>query len=549
MRETIVALSSPPPSSLGGYGNKDAGVRQDWTRAIVRLSGPQAARCAEQVFRSAPALSEQIFRGADSRKGVARASSPAIQPSKSLCHAKILTISCTKTARVWRRVSGEIRWKDHILAACAYCMPAPHSYTREDMIELHVPGLSWVVSALLDQLLAAGARLAQPGEFTRRAFEHGRISLAQAEAVGALINSLTADEARVYAARLQTHSRARRHDLCAEIEDLLSLVELGLDFSHEEAGVLSTEEILKRLEYLRRHAEELRAKSDTTLAPGDSACLNAGLPRIVLVGPTNAGKSSLFNALLRRSAAIVSPLAHTTRDFVEAPLTLLIASASESDPATTSVTVLLVDTAGCGAEVQPSTRNNQWLRETAWNTTISQLRSADALLLIVDQSVPLKSQSGLIALQMALRQLKPAGAALLWSKADLTRAVDESAQRVFAAACGLDVAASFSVSAMNDCGLEALRKFLAAQAVAVSTRAGSASFITAAAAHEATDRAAAAIMRACGGLQAGHGEDVVAVELREAVHAFRQAEGVWLRHDAVTEMMLDRIFSKFCIGK
>src|SRR5439155_1763006 len=146
-------------------------------------------------------------------------------------------------------------------------------------------------------------------------------SLDQAQAVGALIASRSADEARVHAACLRGQMHSERKSLRDEVEDLLSMVELGLDFSQEDAGVLAPGEILARLQALHARIEQFSVDQGNGNGTVSSA-LNAMLPRILLLGPTNAGKSSLFNRLLGRDAAIVSSERHTTRDSVEAPLEL-----------------------------------------------------------------------------------------------------------------------------------------------------------------------------------------------------------------------------------
>jgi tRNA modification GTPase len=278
---TIVACSSAPsvPPIHGAAAPRDLG------RVIVRLSGPQAFAIASTVF--------------------------VTQDEQPL----------TASGRAWSRVDGAIAWRGHRLAACAYRMRAPHSYTREHIVELHIPALPWVLADLLERLIAAGARAAEPGEFTRRAFENGRITLDQAQTIGALIQARSAEEARVHAARLAAHGHSRLANLRTGIEDLLSLVELGLDFSHEDVGVLSVEEMLDRLKRLRELSMELSG-AEKSAEPLSTSELHTLLPRVALIGPVNAGKSSLFNRLLERDAAIVSPAAHTTRDVVEAPLSL-----------------------------------------------------------------------------------------------------------------------------------------------------------------------------------------------------------------------------------
>jgi len=497
VRDTIVALSSPPVTA-----GSSTLTKRDLARAIVRLSGAKAVQYAAQVFK--PATGDLAVSG-------------------------------------WRRIAGEVRWKNHTLAAHAYVMRSPKSYTREDIVELHVPALPWLLSALLGELLSAGARLAQPGEFTRRAFENGRMNLDQAQAVGELIASRSADEARAFAARLRAHPQRERHSLRDEIEELLSLVELGLDFSHEDVGVLTVEQMLVKLRSLHARAVEFLREHGGDDATFASAVLNAGLPRVLLLGPTNAGKSSLFNRLLERDAAIVSPRRHTTRDAVEAPLHF-----------SGDMSAVLVDSAGSGVELalRGPALPEEALLQAGWHATLSAARSADLILLALDRSAPLAEQDSLQLFAEALAQARPAARAVLWTKSDLAPAENWSTDAsLFHNGEEIVVTHRFAISALSGDGVKTLREFLRGQVAELQSRPQDAALAAASTARAAARSAAEALKRAEEGLAAGHGEDVVAVELREAVHAFWQAEGVLLRHDAVTEAALDKIFARFCIGK
>ena len=494
---TIVACSSAPavPFLDGPVTPRDVG------RSVVRLSGAEAFSLGAEVF--AP-----------------------------------LSGSITDAGKSWRRIAGHVLWRGQRVAACAYRMPAPRSYTRENMLELHLPSIPWLVSETIERLIVAGARGAQAGEFTRRAFENGRIDLAQAETVGALIRAQSAGEARVMASRLTSQSRSKFAALRDGIEELLSMVELGLDFSHEDVGVMSVDEIGAGLQALRARAVALAGQSSTdsphTRAQLGSAELHTLLPRVTLAGPVNAGKSSLFNALLGHDAAIVSADAHTTRDVVEA---ILNCANTSMDSAANCV---LCDTAGFGA-------TGDELPGAAQQRANSASARTHILLLVVD-GAHAAGASVIDPLKHIIAENPTATAALVWSKADL--AALNAAQRAdIRGKLFATPPLEFQVSSQTGAGISALRTFIATAVSSASAEHAQAGAMAEAAAAAAAQTALAALDRACAGLAAGDGEDIVAVELREALHAFWQTEGRLIRHDAITESMLDRIFSKFCIGK
>ncbi|HYF49410.1 MAG TPA: GTPase [Planctomycetota bacterium] len=504
--DTIVALSSAAPGGCVGVAMLD--------RAILRLSGARAIDLAQSVFT--PTFEKDPL---SSIKG-------------------------------WRNVVGKIVWTPesgtaHSIPCSAYVMRSPRSYTREDVVELHFPGLRWHVSQLIQSLLKHGARLAQPGEFTRRAYENGRLNLAQAQNVSALIQATTADEARAFAARLQQRAPKQQQTLRAEIEGLLAQVELGLDFASEDVEVISLIEMQRRLDGLVESARELAKDGREAEPKTQSVELFTRLPRMVLAGPTNAGKSTLFNALLGRDAALVSAKRHTTRDRVEALLHL-----NQDGKA---VAALLIDTAGAGADAALTPRprlpqgerasDKDWLRHAGWQMSLAALRSADVLLVSVDASVPL-DEADWTELNAALAQASPAATILVKTKADLPRHSRTSTPPI-----PLSVTHELELSAHTGAGIEELRAELHRITTEITSRTQAAAAAAEAAAKLSAQRALDALERAAEALRLQHGEDVVAVELREALHACWQAEGILIRHDAVTEGMLDRIFAEFCIGK
>ncbi|HLA38237.1 MAG TPA: GTPase, partial [Candidatus Brocadiales bacterium] len=274
--DTIIALASPGGNS---------------PRAILKLSGGQALQIVLEFF--APERPSEGQRPiADSR----------------------VNYSCLK---------GKILVEGDTRAPCLlYVMRAPHSYTREDVVEVHTVGSPPLLEMLLEGLLSRARksgralRLAEPGEFTRRAFLNGRIDLSQAEAVLRIIRSRTDAELRL-AARSASGggdeiSRTLK-ETQGRLAELLCLLELSLDFSDQDIEPLPQETLKSRLETFHKELSCYK-KEDGTIKQG-------GI-RTVFYGPPNAGKSSLFNALLGRPRAITSPHPGTTRDTVEAALTL-----------------------------------------------------------------------------------------------------------------------------------------------------------------------------------------------------------------------------------
>ena len=487
MEDTIVALSSAP-----------CGPASAWLpcRSILRLSGPEALPLAGQVFRSAPPL---------------------------------------QAAPSWRRVRGRARWRQHELPASAYVMPAPRSYTRQDLIELHLPAYRQSVSELYAHLVQAGARAARPGEFTRRALLNGRITIAQAEAVGALIRAESADAARALAARATSAGNQFAGALRSALEELLAEVELGLDFSQEDVACLSRAEISARLAHC---AARVAGAATGPQADSEWGALPCGAPSAVLVGLTNAGKSRLFNVLAGKNLALVSATRHTTRDALEASIRM--------DP---DIHVRLFDTAGQG-EVHSQYRPLAAASEAALHLA----RTADILILALDRSRPI-NRSTLTPLLSSLAATRPELVVLLWTKADLP---PDSAWQTAAPLARLEISSQIeaprpleelAVSSYSGEGIPALRELLGRAAQELALRTESARAVAEAVTCAGSRRAAQALERATAGWNAGLGEDALAAELREALQALAESAGLGVCQDGLTERVLDKIFAKFCIGK
>ena len=275
LEDTIVAISSPRGSSV---------------RGIVRLSGPESVRIAADLFSSAA--------GDDLRAVVEN-----------------------------RYIEGRVSVGPGRLPGAVYLFRAPRSYTRQDVVELHLLGSPGVLALLVEACLAAGARRAEPGEFTARAFLAGAFDLSQVHGIAGMIaarsdHQLRAAERLLHGALSATAEQARE-----ELADLLSLVEGALDFADEPIEFISASELRRRLAAVH---EALRSTS----AAGLRAERWGQLAHVVLAGEPNVGKSSLLNKLTGLDRAICAPIAGTTRDVLSAPLEL------------ESVECLLIDAAG-----------------------------------------------------------------------------------------------------------------------------------------------------------------------------------------------------------
>ncbi len=491
MNDTIVAVSSAPQTAA------NAKVLQ---RAIIRLSGSEAFSLALQVF--APHSEAGLNRSLEKRR--------------------------------WCRQCGKLVLEPGTVEADAYFMPAPRSYTRQDVVELHLPAARPLIGSLLERLVLKGARTAQQGEFTRRAFLNGRISLEQAAAIGRLISAESATEARAVAAKAAGHRGSKFTLLQDGIMRLLSLLELGLDFSLEDVELLPKSELTVRLSELITDAKVMAVRNEQTR----SGLSLQGLPRVVLAGAPNSGKSTLFNTLIDRDEALTSDQAHTTRDVVRAMLNL-----SEE------VGVELFDTAGRDADSLLLKSQAEVLGRQIQGNTERVLDSAEILLFALDAS-ELTAMHPFPMLKMFMDKEPRPAIALVATKADIAEkdAVERIASEIRESVTSAPLEIIL-VSSHSGAGLKRLKSWLESKGLELRQRAGAAEISGEAVEGASATRILQALERARNAAEDGLGEDVVALELREALHVLAQVEGILLRHDELTEGLLDRIFSNFCIGK
>jgi tRNA modification GTPase len=382
--------------------------------------------------------------------------------------------------------------------------PAPHSYTGEPMLELHGHGGMVVMQLLLEACLDAGARLAEPGEFTRRAFLNGKLDLAQAEGVADLIESASSDAARCALRSLSGEFSAAVHALVARLTELRALTEAMLDFPEEEVDAMHRDDAMARLGQVREALDEVLARSR------QGSLLREGI-RVVIAGRPNVGKSSLLNRLAGEERAIVTPIAGTTRD------------ALREDIQIEGVPLRVVDTAGlreAGDEVERIGVERAW----------QELARADVVLAVFEAAAGIGEEDR--AILRRFESALPAGTVRIdvFNKIDLAgmpaTSTDKAPREVY-------------LSAKTGEGLELLRGALLA--AAGWERSGETLYLARARHLRALESARQRLSAAGGALPRW---ELFAEELRLAQEALNQITGEFTSDD-----LLGEIFSRFCIGK
>lgn len=374
----------------------------------------------------------------------------------------------------------------------------PRSYTGDDVLELHGHGGPVVANLLLRRAIELGARVAEPGEFTRRAYLNGKLDLAQAEAVADLIDASTETAARSALRSLAGEFSALIRAFLDALIRLRMLVEAGLDFPEEEIDAVHRDDARARLAALREQLDRTIARAK------QGALLRAGAT-LVLAGQPNVGKSSLLNRLAREDVAIVTPIAGTTRDSVRSEIQLA------------GVPIHIVDTAGLRDTDDPVERIGV---ERTWR----EIERADGLLLVVDARTGVSARDEAIVARLPSRLPR----IVVENKADLLEArstpTDSTALRV---------------SALTGEGLGRLEE--AILALVGWQPSGEDAFVARERHLAALERARAALARAADRLDSA---ELFAEELRLAQEALTEITGEFTADD-----LLGEIFARFCIGK
>ncbi|MFN3467248.1 MAG: tRNA modification GTPase [Candidatus Brocadiales bacterium] len=489
--DTIIALASPRGNS---------------PRAILRLSGGQALQLVLELFTPEPPEGQKPI--ADSR----------------------CKYSCLK---------GKVFVEEGTCVPCLlYVMRAPHSYTREDVVEIHTIGSPVLLEMLLEGLLSRARksgralRLAEPGEFTKRAFLNGRIDLSQAEAVLRIIRSRTDAELRL-AARAALGGGGETYRLLSEsqnrLAELLCLLELSIDFSDQDIEPLPQETLKSGLEALHKELSSHK---------GEGGAIKRGGIRTVFYGPPGVGKSSLFNALLGRPRAITSPHPGTTRDTIEAPLTIK------------GLSFCLVDTAGVSyqlSDVGPR-QNSKFGRPNAEGQELP--GDVEALAVARSQKSVETSDLALLVLDGSntLNTLEPfcpevnQATILVINKADLFRnASTLEPLNLEPLNPGAHLPVVYT-SALTGEGLERLRQEMVEKVLNGGIDSAPTTFNSRQRA--LLEETLEALERALACMEQPAPQELVALELREALDKLGEACGT-----ITSEDILGRIFSQFCIGK
>ena len=445
LTDTIAAISTPP--GRGGIG-------------VVRVSGTRAFEIAARI--------------------VSFSSQPAAR------HATLAEL-----------LDEDGRLVDEVVVTQ---FASPHSYTAENVVEISCHGAPVVLRHCLERAVQAGARLAEPGEFTLRAFLNGRLDLPQAEAVRDLIEATTLYQARVAAQQTQGSVSRRLAPVKAQLLELIALLEAGIDFAEDDISVAPTAEILRRLDPIMMQTDALAGsfRYGNLVRSGFS---------LAIVGPPNAGKSSLFNRLLQQERAIVTEIPGTTRD--------LISETAAFD----GIPVRLVDTAGIRETLEV-------IERLGIERSYEAMSDADLTIMVVDGSCPVSGETA----DLIARVSEQGRYLVVANKSDLPG---------FRSDAGL-----IPVSALTGEGVETLRNAILDQLAPRGELELQGGFITSLRQENLLNEAATMFRKAAGAAQSNLPHELLLLDLYCALSAFDTISGA-----TPAEEILHQIFAKFCIGK
>lgn len=384
---------------------------------------------------------------------------------------------------------------------------APNSYTGEEVVEISGHGSPWILDRMLQLCVEAGARMADAGEFTLRAFLNGKLDLSQAEAVADLIASDSAASHRLAMQQMRGGFSKRIQALREELIHFASMIELELDFGEEDVEFANRSDLKALLLNVRKAIDELRNSFR------DGRVLKEGVPTVI-AGKPNAGKSTLLNALLNEERAIVSDIEGTTRDTIEESLLI------------EGVQFRMIDTAGLREETADT------IEQIGIGRTMESIRKARLVLLLFDVN---NAEAEDLKRQMA--QIEQEGGEVLAVGNKLDDPAEEDAQRLRFAA--LEPLVFISAKANR---IDPLIEALKSKAAELNEQ--SALTITNNRHYQALVKTSESLNRALNGLENGISGDFLAMDIRQALHHMAEITG-----EISSDDLLGSIFSRFCIGK
>lgn len=430
-----------------------------------------------------------------------------------------VSLSDTKSYKI--RVGGI--YKDNLLLdeVVVSIYRAPHSFTGEDSVEITCHGSNYIQHEILMLLISYGAKLANPGEFSQRAFLNGKMDLAQAEAIADLISSETATAHRIALQQMKGGFSKELSHMRTSLLNLVSLMELELDFSEEDVEFADRKKLNSLLDEILSHISELTESFKL------GNVIKNGVP-VAIVGATNTGKSTLLNAILGEERALVSEIHGTTRDFIEDVVIL------------EGVAFRFIDTAGIRQTIET-------IEIMGIERTFEKIRSASVVILMLDAN----RQDGFDA---SLKQLadnienKNQEVIILLNKIDVcsSRKYVKDLINVVgtnAKSFGINPLSILPFSAKHLVGLDELKKLLIMNQTSVSIS-SNATLVTNLRHFQALKEVQTALMRVVAGIDSALPTDLLTQDIREALFHIGEIVG-----EINSEEILGNIFSKFCIGK